>query len=124
MTFEEALKAELITISELTNVFPLNAPEGTQTPYLVYVTDNGIPDRTLDGNLITKEIECELHILHNSYPNLRNLTSQIGSLLDTFQQRVIGDGFFVQSTVYDKITEQYIPELLQYLCILNLTIRI
>jgi hypothetical protein len=41
MTFEEALRAELVTVENLSNkVFPLYAPKETAAPFAVYKKSN------------------------------------------------------------------------------------
>lgn len=127
MEFEEALKAELSTISELNNqVFPLNATEGTKAPYIVYVSSEGIQERTLDGYVRSREVDCEIHILHDKYFSLKDLTRQVISIIDSFQQRFIGGStdVYVQASTYQKVNEMYLPDLLQYLCVLELTVRL
>jgi len=50
MTFEAALRTELMTITSLNNkVFPMRAPEGTEAPYLIYTTTLGDYDKSLEG---------------------------------------------------------------------------
>jgi hypothetical protein len=127
MNFEEALVSELVGITDLINkIFPLNATEGIKPPYIVYVSSEGEQERTLDGYVISKEVNCELHILNDSYFGLKDITKQVISLIDTFQRRTIGGdgGVYVQSCTYEKVHEQYVPELLQCLCILEMKVRI
>jgi hypothetical protein len=127
MNFEEALYIELNAITALNgNIFPLNADTDTKPPYLVYVSSEGEQERTLDGYVISKEVKCELHILNDTYFGLKDLTKQVISLIDTFQRRTIGGagGVYIQSATYEKVHEQYVPELLQCLCILEMKVRI
>lgn len=127
MTFEESLYNELLTITGFNgNIFPLNAETDTKTPYLVYVSSEGEQERTLDGYVISKEITCELHILHDKYSSLKDLTRQVISLIDTFQRRTIGGtgGVYVQSATYEKVHEMFVPELIQCLCVLEMKVRI
>jgi hypothetical protein len=127
MTFEESLYNELATITDLNGeIYPLNADTDTKPPYLVYVSSEGEQERTLDGYVISKEITCELHILHDEYSSLKGLTRQVISLIDTFQRRIIGGsgGVYVQGATYENVHEQFVPELIQYLCILEIKVRI
>lgn len=127
MNFEESLYNELLSITDLANnVFPLNAPTDTKPPYLVYVSSEGVQERTLDGYLSVRETTCELHILHDKYSSLKDLTRQVISLIDTFQRRTIGGtgGVYVQSATYEKVHEMFVPELIQCLCVLEMKVRI
>ena len=107
MNFEEALTYELETITELDEkVFPVSAAEGIRAPFLIYVSSEGVQDNTLDGYLTSKEVECEIHVVHNSYKKMKDLTREVISKLQTFYGRSIGiDGVFIKSLTYDKPTE-------------------
>jgi hypothetical protein len=127
MNFEEALKNELNGIPDLANkVFPLAATEGVKTPYLVYVSSEGIQEKYLEGYKGSKEIEGELHILSDSYSGLKDITRQVITQVISFQDRVIGgvDGVWIQDVTYERVTEQYIDQLFQYLCIISIKVRI
>jgi hypothetical protein len=127
MNFEEALKNELNSISNLTNkVFPLTAIEGVKTPYLVYISNEGVPEKCLSGYFGPKEVNGELHILNDSYSGLKDITKQVISTIESFQNRIIGGagGVFIQDVSYEKPTEQYIDQLFQYLSIIPFTVRI
>lgn len=125
--FEEALKTELESIDSLNNkVFPVIAIEGVETPYLVYISSEGLQEKYYEGYSGSKEIQAELHILSNEYPSLKDMTRQVISKVISFQSRVIGgtDGVMIYDVTYDKVTEQFIPELLQFLCIVSISVRI
>jgi len=127
MNFEEALRNELSSISQLTNkIFPLAATEGVKTPYLVYVSSEGVQDKFLDGYRGSKEVDCELHILSDSYSGLKDITKQVITQVISFQDRVIGgtDGVWIQDVTYERVTEQYIDQLFQYLSVINVKVRI
>jgi hypothetical protein len=127
MNFEEALKNELNSITNLANkVFPLTAIEGVKTPYLVYVSSEGIQEKYLEGYRGSKEVDCELHILNDSYAGLKDITRQVISKVISFQDRVIGgvDGVWIQDVTYERVTEQYIDQLFQYLCVISIRVRI
>jgi hypothetical protein len=127
MYFEEALKIELESIDSLTNkIFPLTAIEGVGTPYLVYISSEGIYEKYYSGYSGSKEIDAELHILSDEYPTLKDITRQVIDKVISFQSRVIGgtDGVMIFDVTYEKVTEQYIPELFQFLCVIAITVRI
>jgi hypothetical protein len=127
MYFEEALKTELMSIDGLNNkVFPLTAIEGVETPYLVYISSEGLQEKYFDGYSGSKEVQAELHILSDEYPSLKDMTRQVISIVLSFQNRVIGgtDGVMVYDVSYEKPTEQFIPELLQFLSVIPISVRI
>lgn len=127
MNFEEALKNELNSIPELMNkVFPLTAIEGVKTPYLVYINNEGTPQKTLSGYIGPNEIDGQLHVLNDTYAGLKDITKQVITTLESFSNRVIGGdgGVLVQDVSYDKPTEQYIDQLFQYVSIIPFTIWI
>jgi acetylglutamate synthase len=111
--FEEALAYELSSINGLEEkVFPMSAKEGIKPPFVIYVSSEGIQDKTLDGFLNSKEIECEIHVIHNAYREMKGLTKEVLSKLQTFFGRSIGiDGPFVKSFDYDKPVEVHEKEL-------------
>jgi hypothetical protein len=127
MNFEEALQNELNSIPQITNkIFPLAATEGVKTPYLVYISSEGIQEKYLDGYEGSKEVDCELHILNDSYAGLKDITKQVISKVVKFQQSIIGGdgGVWVQDVTYERTSEQYIEQLFQYLCIVSVRLRI
>jgi hypothetical protein len=127
MNFEEALKNELNSIPNLANkVYPLTAIEGVKTPYLVYISSEGLKQKHLNGYSGPNEIQAELHILNDGYSSLKDITKQVIDKVLSFQTRVIGGdgGIFVQDVDYQRPTEKYISELYQYLCVVPITVRI
>jgi hypothetical protein len=126
MDFEEALRAELSSIIEINNkVFPLNAPEGTLAPYIVYVSSEGLQEKTLDGYLDSKEIECEINILHSGYGSMKALTKEVLSKILSFQGRVIGlEGPYIHDLTYEKPAEIYENEVSLYRSVLEIKVCI
>src|SRR5689334_14622596 len=123
MNFEQALQIELNSITGIADkIFPLVATEGVKTPYLVYVSSEGVPEKYLDGYEGAKEVECELHILNDSYSGLKDVTRQVISKIVKFQQSIIGGdgGVWVQNVTYSVGKEEYIDQLFQYLCVVSL----
>lgn len=117
MTFEEALRTELINITTLNNkVYPLNAPEGTVAPYIVYKSSEGLNDKSLNGFLESKEVSCELDVIHNSYANMKTLAKLIMDKLKSFEERTIGTAgpHIEELTFDDDCPELYESEINQY----------
>lgn len=109
MTFEEALRAELSTITGLNKkVLPLHAKEGMKAPYIVYVSSEGLQDKTLNGYRQSKEIDCEINILHNTYSDMKALTKLVLEKVLSFQNRYINNyGELVKDVHYEKPIEIY-----------------
>lgn len=125
MNFEEALRDELSSINSLSEkVFPLNADEGTQAPYIIYVSSEGIQQKTFEGFLNTKEISCEINILHNSYPEMKELTKVVLLKVISFQGRTIGnEGPYVQNLNYQSPVEIYEKEVKLYRSVIDIKVR-
>ena len=125
MTFEAALRSELVTISGLSNkVFPIRAPEGTEAPYLIYTTSVGEYDKSLDGWHKSKSVAAELNILHNSITKLRALTREVMALVMTFEGKTLGEtGPVVDEIVFEgDSVEMYEPQADLYRKVINMRI--
>lgn len=109
MDFESALRAELASITELTNkVFPLAGLEGTETPFVIYAKSNTDFIKTMDGTSTTRHGRYELNLISNTYANLQSLLVSVKNKLISFEKRVIGtSGPFIQSVVIENINELY-----------------
>lgn len=117
MDFEEALIAELDTITELSGkVFPLvarkrdAAGQTVAAPYATFISSDGKLDKTINGFLNSKSVEVEFNVIATSYAEMSGLSARVMPLLISFEQRVIGDaGPFIEELTYDepdKIYEQ------------------
>lgn len=125
MNFDEALRDELGSISELINrVFPLKAKEGMKAPYIVYVSSEGIQDKSFQGYLDSKTVDCEINILHDSYGNMKSLTKEVLAKIISFQDRSIGEnGPFIQNVTYERPVELYEKEISLYRCVIDIKVR-
>jgi hypothetical protein len=126
MMFEQALKYELSTIPELQNkIFPLNVTEGTNTPYLVYESSEGERDQTLQGYDSTKEIECGINIVADSYKVLKDLEIKVLDVILSFFGRTIGtQGLYIYQLSYDAPEELYSETIRKFICSFEIRIRI
>ena len=125
MTFEAALRTELMTITSLNNkVFPMRAPEGTEAPYLIYLTSPGEYDKSFDGWHKSKSVAAELNILHNSTTKLRALTREVMALVMTFEGKALGGtGPVVDEIVFEgDSVEMYEPQADLYRKVINMRI--
>lgn len=103
MTFEAALRAELITISDLQDkVFPMRAPEGTGAPYLIYTTTLGEYDKSFDGWHNSKAVTVELNVIHARAADVRSLAAQVMVLVMGFEGRQLAStGPLIDEIVFE-----------------------
>ena len=124
MTFEEALRTELITIEELNEkVFPLTAPEGTEAPYLIYVCSRGQNDKALDGFQKSKSVSVEINVIHERASRMRALARQVKALVMSMEKRrIANEGPYIGEIVCENEgTELYEHEVDLYRCVFDLT---
>lgn len=124
MSFEKALRAELITIEELNEkVFPLTAPEGTEAPYLIYVCSRGQNDKALDGFQKSKSVSVEINVIHDRASEMRALARQVKALIMGMEKRrIANEGPFIEEVIFENEgTELYEPEVDLYRCVYDLT---
>lgn len=100
MNFEEALVYELQSIAGLEGrVFPLSATEGTNPPFVVYVSSEGEQLKSLDGTIDEiRDVTCEIHVVAETYDKLKSLLKAVIDKLQSFFGRPIGvDGVTIKS---------------------------
>lgn len=109
MNFEQALRAELVTLSGLSNkVFPLNAPEGTATPFVVYAKANTDYIKSMDGTQLIRQGRYDIDVLAQTYSALQDQIVAIKNKILSFEGRIIGTGGpFVQSVQILNLIEMY-----------------
>lgn len=109
MDFEQALRAELITLTNLNNkVFPVFAPEQTPTPFVVYQKTDVELLKTMDGTSKTRIGHYDIDIVAGNYTALQDLILLVKNKLIGFQSRVIGaSGPYIQSVIIDHVLELY-----------------
>lgn len=122
MDFESALTMELKTIPDVQNrVYPLNAPEKTINPYIIYTSSEGLRTNTItDGYLPDKSVEGEINIVAAKYAVLKQVTRQVIDMLINLNQRVIGsDGPYIDEMIYEKPVELYEANVSLYRCVVG-----
>ena len=99
MDFEQAMVYELQAINGLSgNVFPQMPEEGTTAPYVVYNSSDGEPIMTLGGPTNMTELTAEIHVIAESYEQLKSLTKAVLDRIRSFFQRAIGqNGPYIRS---------------------------
>ena len=125
LTFEAALRMELTTITELQDkVFPIRALEGTEAPYLIYLTSVGEPDKSLNGWHKSKSVAVVLNIIHHSSTRLRALTREVLALVMTWEGRRLAEtGARVDELTFEGDgVEMYEPQADLYRKVINIRI--
>lgn len=91
MDFEQALVYELQTITGLSGkVYPQKAEEDVKPPLIVYISSDGEPVMTLGGPTNMTELTFEVHVISESYEQLKSLTKAVLDRIRSFFQRPIG----------------------------------
>lgn len=108
MDFEKALAYELQTIPDLQGkVFPQTAEENTKPPFVVYVSSDGENIMTLSGPTEMTELTCEIHVVAETYEQLKSLVPTIINRTKTFFQRTIGrNGPLIKSVSHIEPVEE------------------
>lgn len=112
---ETALKHEIIqAIPELNNkIYPTNAPEGAEGPYLVYtrITTNMI--KTLEGYTDKQAVSYMFSIMAKKYRVMTDTRKRVKDLLLSLPKTHIGSdsSIYIEDINIDKINEQYEHEL-------------
>jgi|RhiMethySRZTD1v2_1073278.scaffolds.fasta_scaffold670685_1 hypothetical protein len=108
MDFEKALAYELQTIPDLQGkVFPQTAEENIKPPFVVYVSSDGENIMTLSGPTEMTELTCEIHVVAETYEQLKSLVPTIINRTKTFFQRTIGrNGPLIKSVSHIEPVEE------------------
>jgi hypothetical protein len=107
MNFEEALVYELQAITGLSSkVYPQKAPENMSPPFVVYFSSDGEPIMALSGPTDMTELTCGIHVIAETYEDLKSFTKLVTNRLQSFLQRKIGqDGPYIKSISHTEPTE-------------------
>ena len=112
---EQALRYELIqTIPELENrIYPTNAPEGAEGPYLVYARINTNEEKTLEGYTGDFALSYMFSVMAVKYADMKSVRDKVEAALKSMPKTQIGDTtkFYVEDLSINIITEQYEHEL-------------
>lgn len=108
---ETALRYELVkAIPELTDqIYPTNAPEEADKPYLVYARITTKKIKTLEGYTNKQDISYMFSVMATRYGDMVALRKRIEDLLLDMIQRNIGDvtQYYVEDIDINNIDEQY-----------------
>lgn len=107
---ETALRYELIkVIPELNNqIYPTNAPEGSQGPYLVYARINTNKIKTLEGYTNKQALSYMFSIMATKYGDMVRVRKQVEDLLLSLPGTGIGQQqIYIEDIDINNIDEQY-----------------
>lgn len=126
MNFEESLVYELEAIAGLGGrVFPQTAKEGTEPPFVVYISSEGEEIQTLDGYIGITEISADLSVIGKSYEEMKAFTKVVLDRLQTFYGRKIGvDGPNILSFSYLEPVESFDEEMEYHRSTIQIHVRI
>ncbi len=122
---EEVLREELINkIPELLNsVFPTNAPEEADKPYLVYARINTRKIKTLKGFTDKQELSYMFSVMASRYEDMKSLRDKVEALLSSIPKTTIGEEeVFVDDVNINNIDEAWESELKIHRGIIDFTI--
>lgn len=125
MTFEAALRAELITITGLSNkVYPIQAQEGTSAPYVTYETGLMSEEKSHEGFNTSGTLECTLDVLGATYGDMKSYSKAVKAKVKGFLSRTIGTGGpFIQSITFAELApELYESQVDMYRCSITFTV--
>jgi hypothetical protein len=111
MDFEQSLRAELVTVTNLSSkVFPLFAPEGTSPPFVAYQKTRTNYTKTMDGTQSLRDGYYQFDLLATNYAALQTLYTNVVEKLLSFRGRTIGtNGVYVQNVTIENAVELYEP---------------
>lgn len=111
---EVALRHELNKITDITNkIYPTNAPEGSQGPYLVYARINTDKVKTLEGYTNKQALSYMFSIMSKRYEDMIGVRDAVEDMLLGLPGTEIGDKstISIEDIDINNIDEQYEYEL-------------
>ena len=123
MTFEDALKIQLSTITQINNkVFFVNAPKGQSSPYMVCLSSEGLDLKSLEGFLNLKELSLEINILEKTFTSVKSLSKTVVNKLKSLMHQDIG-GYYIQDVDFESdMPTLYEDEIGLYRTIINVNL--
>ena len=108
---ETALRYELVNkIPELNNqVFPTNAPEGADKPYLVYMRTGTDLLKTLQGYTGDEYLSFVFNVMAVRYADMSRIRKEVQTMLMDFPSTTIGNTnkYHVEEITINNIDEQF-----------------
>lgn len=107
--FEQALVIQLSTISGLSGkVFPIQAEQGTLTPYLTYSLGSVDREKELNGYNNLNAFSYQFDLISNTYSALKTLMKSLTDKLKTLEGQTVGR--YIQEIEIQTELINYIPE--------------
>lgn len=108
MTFSKGLRQVLKSIEGL-KIFPIIAPEGVKTPFLVYRRSRSKYLKDLSGTQNLCEDVYELLLICDSYSEIENYCTEIkNTLLNSLFTKLGGEGPYIEDLELEFTGEEYI----------------
>ena len=124
MTFEAALFAEIIALTEIENVYPIVGKQDGPFPFVTYRKNRVSFVKTLDGILKKAEATYDIVIVAQKYPSLQAAYDSILTLFFGFYSRTIGtNGPLITNVNVDALGDRFDPETGYYLSELQLKVN-
>lgn len=116
MTISEAIATHLLSVTELDayidgRLFPEQALEKTESPYIVYHLEIREPEQPIDQGVLFLEAILDLFVLSRSYDQAFAIADLLRTELNYFKATMGGgSGVQVESCLFDSIIGGYSPE--------------
>jgi len=91
-------------------IYPTNAPEGSQKPFLVYARINTKKVKTLEGLTGKEYLSYMFSVMATKYKDMKSLTKKVEDLLASLPGQTIGN-YYIEDIDINNVTEQYEHEL-------------
>lgn len=107
---EKALKYELENrIPELSgNIYPTNAPETCEKPYIAYTRISTKKPKTLDGYTEKQALSYMFSVMATRYSEMKSLTKKVEDFLIALPETSIGEeSIYIDDLDINNIDEQY-----------------
>ena len=112
---EKALRYELgQRIPELVNnIYPTNAPETADKPYLVYARITTRKTKTLEGYTGNQALSYMFSVMSTRYADMKSLAEKVEAFLISLPQTSIGldQDIYIEDLDINNIDEAWEPEL-------------
>lgn len=119
---EQAMIVELSGVPALAGkIYALAAVNGAKAPYAMYESSYGKRETSLTGYLGARSVKVDLHIVANTYKEMKQITDVVIDLIISWQGRVIGsDGLLIQEVIFPAQPVEIFEELPKlYRCVIE-----
>ncbi|MCL2225647.1 MAG: DUF3168 domain-containing protein [Defluviitaleaceae bacterium] len=123
---ERALRYELQQIFPGIRIFPTNAPKDATPPFIIYLRDSTVWDKTLDGFINGEEITYTVNIMGETYEQMVQMREAVENLLREMIKSSIGENedILVKDLDLNGVAEVFEQQLGLYRGIVDFTVYI